>query len=200
VSLLVDRQQERFEFTQSRNADSFRIAPSVEFAPTALISGRASVGMRSFDIADQLVSDFTGLVASLDLAYTLRGTTRFGVRVERDTTYSFSAVSSYYILTNVGVTMTHRLTSAWELMTFAERQLLNYAESSRGVQASAFTPIEGVPSVDLVGESALYGGGVGYRFSRGSRMSFTVDYLNRPAGVRGRYRNVRAYSTISYGF
>ena len=80
----------------------------------------------------------------------------------------------------------------------AERQRLNYAESSGdAVQAD---PIAAVPPADFVGASGLYGGALGYRFAKGSRISLIVDYSNRPAGISGRYRNVRVYSTINYGF
>ena len=49
LSLFVEQQQDRFQFSADRNSDSLRVLPSVEFKPRALISGRATVGIaRSF--------------------------------------------------------------------------------------------------------------------------------------------------------
>ena len=199
----VQRQQDRFEFTPARDSNSLRISPGLEFAPTALISGRISIGVRSFDLADPQVPDFTGLVAAADLTFTLRGVTQFTARVNRDLAYSYSVTAPYYILTSLGGTVTQRLTSHWDLSGFGDHQRLNYqrpaAVAGRPV-ATAAPPDLTAPGGLPIGTAYVAGGGLAYRFGRDSRVSFLVEYSTRPAGIRGEYENLRAYSTITYGF
>ena len=74
-----DVERWRFELSPLRDANSFRIFPGVEFDASALLSGRAYVGYRSFDSLDPDLPGFKGLVASGDLTYTIREATRLSV-------------------------------------------------------------------------------------------------------------------------
>src|SRR4029450_9857606 len=58
-------QRDRFDSEPSRNADSWRITPSLQFDPTALIRGTVAVGYRHFDATDPQVPDYSGVVVQV---------------------------------------------------------------------------------------------------------------------------------------
>ena len=89
--VVADRERERFEFSPFRNADGVRFMPGVEFKP-ALLSGAAYVGYRKLTPLTRTIPEYSGIAASVDLAYTLRGVTRLAVRASRDVTYSVELV------------------------------------------------------------------------------------------------------------
>jgi hypothetical protein len=199
----VDRQDDRFEFSPLRNARSMRLLATLEFGRTALISGRAAVGVRRFDASDARVQDFTGLVASTDLSYTFRGRTQFGVRIDRDLAYSFTPTAPYYLLTSVGGVATHRLRANVDVTASANRQHLGYrrlatlrsGDSQTNPADSFFAdPLSGT------GSTYLYGAGVSVAIRGASRIGFNVTYSARPAGVLGQYENLRYFTTISHAF
>jgi hypothetical protein len=193
----AQQQRDRFDLSPLRNADTLRLSPSVEFAPTALIRGRAAVGVRAFNAKDPRVPDFTGLVASIDLGYTYRGSTQLTFRADRDVAYSFSPDAPYSVQTSLSGLVTHRLGPTWDVTASAGRQHLDY----RALDGA--TPrVDGDPLAALsgTGSAFVYGAGAGLRFGHGSRMGFNVDYSKRPAGLSGRYENLRYYTTVSYAF
>ncbi len=89
ISVAVEAERQTFSYDPSRDSTSFRIAPRVEFKPSALIHGSATVGYRSVMPSTPIVEPFSGLVAGVDLAYIFRGTTRIAVSGERDLVYSY---------------------------------------------------------------------------------------------------------------
>jgi hypothetical protein len=193
--LAAQRQRNRFELSPFRDADTLRVSPGVEFAPSALIRGRASVGVRVFNPDDTRVPDFTGIVASVDLGYTHRGVTQLGFRVDRDVAYSFSPDAPYSVQTSVNGSITRRLSGTWDITGSAGRQLLGYRQLEGATVASLHLD----PAVLAGAGSALvYGAGAGLRFGRGSRLAFNVEYSARPAGLAGRYENLRYFTTVSY--
>ena len=101
--MLAEQQRDRFVLSPQRDADGLRVVTGFEFKPFALISGKGVVGYRQFDTLSAVVPDYTGPVASADLAYVLRAT-RITARVERDVTYSFEELEPYYLLTDLAMT------------------------------------------------------------------------------------------------
>jgi hypothetical protein len=197
--MAVQRQQDRFRFSPSRDAESTRMMPGVEFAPSALIGGSASVGVRRFAIADPDVPEFTGVVAAVDLAYTFRGATQFSVQADRDVAYSFSQSAPYYVQTSVTAGITHRLTRMWDLTVSASRQNLAYQTRTlvRRFDAQGRPiPPDAVPE----GRAYAYGAGAGLRLGQRSRIGFDAVYTARPAGLSGTYENLRYFTTVTYGF
>ena len=69
--------------------------------------------------------DFTGVVASVKTAYTVRAT-RVGLRVARDINYSYEIEQPFYALTDVGVEVTERITSVWDIVGRTSWQRLGY--------------------------------------------------------------------------
>ena len=116
--------QDRFGEDRVRNSDSIRVLPGFEFKPFALISGKASVGFRRFNVLSETVDDYQGVVASVDAKYMIATTTQIGARVDRDVAYSFEEASPYYALTDIGLTITQRLSRSWEVVASGALQSL----------------------------------------------------------------------------
>lgn len=189
VVLLADAERDRFDLSPARNSDSVRVTPGLELGSRALIGGRAFVGYRKFDTLGPGVPNHRGAVASVDLGYTLMGITRFNFRAERDINYSFEASEPYYLVTVLSGSITHIITSAWDVQVTGGRQRLSYRRV--GMPESAHG------RVDRLG---TYGGGVGYRINRDMRLGVSVDYYRRRSTVARRgYGGLRAGASITYG-
>jgi hypothetical protein len=187
----AERTREQFEFSPYRNSDTFRLAPGVEFGKLALVSGSAYVGYRRFNIANRDIQDFTGLVAAVDLRYTLLGRTRFSVGGDRDVAYSYDAVQPYYVISGSSGGITQSLTSAWDIAVNVNRHRLEY--QSLGHR----------PGVRVRREIAsFYRVEMGYRVGRQVRYSVRVDYLQRqtPADRELDYAGFRFGTSVTYGF
>ena len=69
-----------FEFSHVRDSNSVMVVPGLEMKPSALLSGKASVGFRRFNAKSATVPDFSGVVAAVDVGYVMREVTRIGVK------------------------------------------------------------------------------------------------------------------------
>ena len=123
-------ERERFEFSPERDSNGFRLVPGVEFDPHALISGSARVGYRNLKMLTPGMPDYTGPVASVNLAYRLLGVTRFEVRVSRDVDYSYEVFEPYYVLTGLTGSVTQSVGGPWALVARYGQQHLAYQRVS----------------------------------------------------------------------
>ena len=132
TTLVVDgqRYRDRFEFSPERDSEGFEVMPAIELKPLAVVSGRASVGFRRRTFLNQEIQEFNGTVARVDLRYTLRGRTRFGVEMQRDLEYSYRAEQSQYVLAALAGSVSHRLSNAWEVEGRAGRSRLTYRHTA----------------------------------------------------------------------
>ena len=95
-------EQERFEFTTSRNSNSGRVSAGFELGRFALIRGSAFVGFRSLASADGgTIPSFRGVTADVDVSYTAPTQTRMSLQTRRDIQYSYDQASPYYVQTGV---------------------------------------------------------------------------------------------------
>jgi hypothetical protein len=186
----TDFTRDRFDRNDLRAADGIRIMPGFELNPFALISGRVFVGFREFDPLSSALPDYRGVVASVDATYILLGSTRFQFKVDRDVVYSYESVRPYYALLDTGVTVTQRVTRAWELVGRASRQTLDY----RHLEAS----VTGDPGYD---RAYTFGGGIGYRIGETLRVGVDANHYSRRSEFDSRrnYDGVRVFGSISYG-
>jgi hypothetical protein len=166
------------------------VRPGFELNPLALISGRVFVGYRGFTPLDENLPEYRGVVAAVDATY-IRGSTRFEVRVDRDLAYSYEPTRPYYALLDTGLTVTQRVTTAWELVGRGSRQVLAY----RQLESLAAT-LE--PQRD---RGWVYGGGIGYLLGETFRIGFDTNYYTRRSELQGRrdYEGLRMFGSISYG-
>ena len=190
ITVLAERSQDRFDSAGYRDADSFRSSVTATFHPLALISGRASVGVRAFRPIGGGMRDFTGVTADVAVGYAFRDLTRFEVTFDRDLRYSFIEQTPYYLSTGARVTVTHHLFGSVE------------GQARGGLERLAYESRIGAAGVDdRFDDIRTVGGGVGYRLGDGSRLGLNIDHTSRASSDDGReYERVRIYATLTYGF
>jgi hypothetical protein len=181
--------QDRFRFDAIRNANSIRVLPGFELRPSALISGKVFVGYRRFEALNAAVPDYSGPVASVDATCVARAT-RLGVRVSRDLNYSFEPTEPYYALTDLGLTVTERVTRTWDLVARGGRQMLDYKQLTSVKTGNART--------DIIRQ---YGGGLGYRVGHTLRLGFDAIYFHRHSSQLAQrdFKGLRYGASVSYG-
>jgi opacity protein-like surface antigen len=195
--LRADATHDRFEFSPSRNADTVRVMPGVEFGSRALIFGNAHVGVRKFDTKSDALENFHGVVAYAALGYTLLGRTLFVFTADRDVTYSFERLQPYYVVDSYGITVRHRLPGRFDVMAGAGRHQYTYRDLL----------VEGAPPAANSGDARVdvtrsLSGSVGYNIGPDVRIGFGTTYWQRES-TAARFRDYDAFRTgisLNYGF
>jgi hypothetical protein len=199
TTLMVEgeRQRDRFDFAGDRNSDIVRIAPTVEFNPLALVSGRASIGFQRRRFLGGGLPDFNGTVALADLSYTLLGRTRFTLAAHRSLEYSYLVGQHDYLVSELTGSVTQRLGDSWDLGGLLGRGRLTYR--------AARVPIgPTVPAIPLIpNETVLtYGADIGYTLGR-ARIGFNVEHRARDTDEATLFRGferLRIGSNLTYTF
>jgi len=180
-------QRDRFDSEPSRNADSWRLTPALQFDPTALIRGTVAVGYRHFDARDPQVPDYSGVVVQVLAGYTLLERTKFDLDLTRDVQYSYADLEPYYLTNGGRVTVTHRLAGPFEIQGTLGRQSLGY----RNTIASDAIRTDTVET---------YGAGVGYWLRPLLRVGFNWEHVQRQSAISDRqYERRRLFASLTYG-
>ena len=189
VSLEVGGERDRFVSSPFRDADSTRVTGTVTLQPLALISGDASVGYRRFTPLADDIPPYTGATAAVNLSYSLFGTTRLGVGVNRDVQPSFEIVQPYYLETGATGSIQQQVYRGFDLLARSSFAQLAYRDRI-GTAVLTTNRIDRVRSFGL---------GAGYRIGVDKRFGFTVDYQERTSGDDGRqYNGLRYGMSITY--
>jgi hypothetical protein len=186
----VSRGRTRFASSPERNNENWSIGPSVEFKPLALISGIASVAFQRTTFRDTTQPEFSSIIATVNLQYTLHGRTQFSVTGQRNLEYSYLETQRDYVLAGAGVTVTHRLHDRWDVDGSIGRYGLSYRrhDGATGLQRP---PTQAFSN---------YGTSLGYRFGR-HRLAFDLDYGRRDADIAAHeYDRLRVGSSLTYVF
>lgn len=180
--------QDRFVRSPERDADTFKVLPGFRFKPFALIDGSLFVGYRDFNTLSPLVPDFGGVIALVDLGYTLRRT-RVSGNYNRDITYSFDTIEPYYLQTDWSISVVQKITSTWDIVGRGGRYRLDYETIA----------IPGATRRSDTG--SRYGGGIGYTLGEFIRLGVDVNYMDRKseADITRNYEGVRAGFSVTYG-
>jgi hypothetical protein len=182
--------QDRFRTSVQRDSNSLLIMPGFEFKPLALISGRASVGYRLFDLRDKRAPDFSGLAASADVRYVVREMTQFGLALARDVDYSVGASEPYSVVTGGTVSVTQAIGINWYVTARAGRTEVRYRSLLERPAGEA----------ERLERGSTYGLGIARRLGDDFRVGIDVDYVDRQSGVSGRnYDGLRFGGSIAYG-
>jgi hypothetical protein len=180
---------DRFELSPERNARMQRYGVTFTFQPSALVSGRAQVGYRSFQPESAALPEFNGLAAAVSLAYSFREETRVAVVFDRDVRYSYTDTTPYYVSTATRVTLTQRLFGPVDAQGVAGRERLEYEarlDAPEAARADRLTTI---------------GGGLGYRLGNTARIGVNLERTERSSPVEDRrFTRRRIVASISYGF
>ena len=90
-------EQVRFTVDRIRDADSWKLVPTVSFAEGAILNGQAFAGMRDFRPLTNALPPFRGLIAGGDVRFSVASVTRFELRGNRDLVYSYDELQPYYL-------------------------------------------------------------------------------------------------------
>jgi hypothetical protein len=190
LTLDVAREEDRFEFSPLRDSDSTSVTAGAKFDPFALIKGSVWVGYRSFTPLLPATPAFNGVIADAKLWYVLRESTRLDVEIQRDVQYSYDTTQPYYLLTGVNGSLDQHLFGQVDIVGRIGQQRLAYTDSL-GVAADLANRIDYVYT---------YGGGLGYRVARRTRLGFNIDQVRRTSVVEAlTYNGLRYGIAVTYG-
>jgi hypothetical protein len=191
--------RDRFDMHPERDTDTVRVSAGVELKPFALISGRAYAGWQRVELTAPGSSPFTGVVASVDLAYTLLGATRFAVQAQRDISYSAIQGQHAYLLSGVTLLIDHRLDGRWDVGARVGRHRLSYGVFTPTGDPDAPPPPLSAADREIVTQ---YGGEIGFRFGPDTRTAINVSHSTRVSTVTtGReYERTQVGLSIDYRF
>jgi hypothetical protein len=198
LAVTVDRYQDRFDLVPERDSNSLAIASGLEFKPFALISGKAYAGWRRFELVQPGSPPFEGFVASVDLAYTLLGATRFAVEGIRDISYSAMQGQHAYLLSGATASVNHRLSGRWDIGARIGRHRVSYGLFALTDEPGAEPPAANVNSDQEI--NVQYGGEVGYRVVPEMRVGFDLGHSNRRSTVVSSREYERTYATMSLNY
>ena len=189
LTVAIELQQDRFDMSPLRDADTWRVAPTLQFGVDAAITGRVSAGYRDFNPRDPQLPPFRGFIMSAGASYTLLGVTRFDVQANRDVMYSFEAEHPYYLASGGFLTVSQRIGGPFELIGLGGRQRLRYQDVG-GAQLDG--------GVETIG---TLGAGLGIRIGEHLRVTVTYDRTERNSTEStGRdFERRRVLSSVSYG-
>jgi hypothetical protein len=191
VSAYAEERRDRFTRSPDRDANSHRYGVNATFNPLALISGQATVGIAAFRPLSDLEPDFTGLTASVALAYAYRDQSRIAGSFDRDLRHSFDEETPYYVGTGGRVTFTQRLFRNIDGQVMIGFDRIAY-------EARLDEPQAVDEQTDRV---RLGGGGIGVRLREDARLAVNYDHTRRHSEVPSReYSRGRLYATLNYGF
>ena len=191
IKVSADGVTERFTQSPGRDNDGYRILGGVEMDAFALVKGNASAGYRKLDMLAPGVTDYSGPVWAADLAYTLKGMTRFGVGASRDVLFSFEITEPYYVQTGWSLSVTQVLRGPWDVQARGGWYRLAYRRAL----------LQDVLPDSRIDHYNTWGGGIGYKVGPATRIGVNADYYRRQSSRDLRnYEGLRAGVTVTYGF
>jgi hypothetical protein len=188
VGLATAREQQRFDHSPVRNADSIRVGPTVTFSPLGLITGTASVGYRRFNGLDPALADYSGFVATGGIGVLFAGQYRLDTTFTRDVRYSYEDALPYYIVSGGRATLAVQTFGPLDVRVTGGRESMSYRA------LSGATP----PGGDRL---IVYGGGAGYRIGDRGRLVVELELSHRTSerDASREYRNHRIVATLNWG-
>ena len=189
-SVVASRQTDRFDQSPEKNADTFRILPSIRMEAPAIIRGSLAVGYRRFSAIDPATPDYSGVVAQGSLTHTFAEQTKVDLLVSRDVQYSFEETQPYYLTTGFRVVLTQQLGESLDVRAIVGRDRLDYREEATSA----------VPNDTRIDRASVLGAGAGYRFQANLRIGVDVEFARRTSDVPDRrYDRTRVFASVTYG-
>lgn len=181
--------QDRFTRSPAYDGNNVRGRIGVEFAPDAILRGRATIGFHRLEPRGALALGFEGLTAGVDLGYVLLQRTRVDLRVSRDASYSVEA-QPYFLQTIYGGQILHTLLERVDVFVQTSRETLDYP----GI------PERLIPT-DVVNVTR-HGGGIAIRPATRMRMTINYELTERKGHLRPErsFDRRRLFTTVTYGF
>jgi polysaccharide export outer membrane protein len=196
IGVTADLQRDQFDTLTSRDGQATHVAALFDLKPQALISGAASIGYRRFAPRAGGATPTVGkMVASVDLGYTLRNSTRWAVGFDRDVTHSVSILRPYYLGTGISGSVTQRFGSRWRVEAAIGSRWLTYL-------GTAVNPADEAP-VGSFGPDTVrrYSLNASYRTNQLGEFGVTAEYYRRQSDIPGRaYDRLRLVSAFTSSF
>ena len=126
LSLVTGIEEQRFDHSPTRDADSLRIAPTVTFSPLGQITGTGSIGYRRFNGLDPSLPDYSGLVSTGGIGILLGGKYKLDTPFTRDVRYSYEEGLPYYVVTGGRATLAVQTVAALDLRVTGGRESMDY--------------------------------------------------------------------------
>ena len=194
TALAVDASVGRDDFPLKPAAanDNVRLDAGFEFAPDAIIRGRAAVGYHSMSprqsVSNAVAANFSGVTSVVDLSYTLLGLTRFTGRFSHDSNYSIDTSQPYYVSTAGALEVLQTLFGPVALTVRASREKLDYPATDLDVAHVDFAD--------------MFAGGPTIRMGPQAVIALLYDNAERrsPRGPEFGYQRHRIYTTVTYEF
>jgi hypothetical protein len=192
-SLTASRQTDRFDESPDRDADTFRIMPSVRMEAPAIIEGSLAIGYRKFTPLSADIPEYSGVVALGSISHTFVERTKVDLQLSRDVQYSFELNQPYYLTTGFRVVVTQQLREEIDVRLSAGRDRLDYRAEER-------VPDE-LPDDQRRDRSDVFDIGGGYRFQPNFRVGLDVEFARRSSDRPDReYSRTRVFASMNYGF
>ena len=121
LTAAAEVQQDRFARSPLRDADSWRVGPSVDFESSAAITGHVRADYRSFKPLNSTVPAYRSLTAFADLRYVFRDRIEVKLDANRDVDYSYDPLIPYYLEVGGRLTVTQRVIGPFGVIAIGER-------------------------------------------------------------------------------
>lgn len=195
VAVTASWQTDRFDDSPERDADTFRLLPSIRMEAPAIVQGSLAIGYRSFSALDPETPDFSGVVVQGSLTHTFGERTKVDLTLSRDVQYSFEKTQPYYLTTGFRVVVTQQLGESFDVRGIVGRDRLDYRE-----ETSSGTP-DAPESASRIDRASILGAGLGYRFQANLRTGLDVEFARRTSDRPDReYDRTRVFASLTYGF
>ena len=188
VVTAAEQEQVRFTVARTRDADSFKLTPTVRFAEGAILTGSAFAGLRDFRPVSGVMPSFRGFVAGGDIHFTIAQVSRFELRGNRDIVYSYDNLQPYYLDSGGQITLSQRVIGPVDAIGLAGRRRFRYQT------------LRDVVIAGRIETMSLWGGGVGIRVDDNMRFTFTIDRERRVStqSAQRQFERTRAFASLEY--
>ena len=135
-----------------------------------------------------IFAGLSGLISTVNLAYTSFWRGKMSFTAERDVQYSFEEAEGYFVGTSGSFIYNQRVMGPMDVQVQYGLGVMDY-----GHQLGADARVE---------RAVTYAGGVGYNRNDGARLGFTYEYSQRHSDERPdrRFTRRRLYGSLTYKF
>jgi hypothetical protein len=184
VSAAFAERQDRFTYSELRNADAMDVNGSIRFEPGGYFKGSITAGFTAFKPKSDSLPSYTGSTFSADVSFDPTELTRLTFRGERAIRYSYDQMQPYYLQTGMTAEITQQIYGPVDVV------------GRGGAATLAYQTLEGVvvPFADRADRVTTYGAGVGYHLGKNVRISFNADQSHRTSPIAS-----RRYDRLTYG-
>jgi hypothetical protein len=189
VVFAAEVQQDRFDRSPLRDADSFRIGPSVDFDSSAAITGHLKADYRSFRPRNPAIASYQGLTAFADLRYVFRDRIELTIDANRDVDYSYDPNGPYFLEVGGRFTLTQRIVGPFGVVAIGERRDIQHQR----LGAPSFTGRREI--------TRGVGAGLVIQKSKQLRFELVYERMSRTSSEAGwrAYERQRVFASAIYG-